>query len=161
MNTHSLLRSRCERLTLRAGRNADQGWRDASADIRPALSPDRRLDCSGYDLGANAKVPRVSRSLCCDWDWSRAFALNRNALAGVASVTVRGLAAVPGSETPVPRAPRERGSLKSEESNSHDSNKGDCTLKTTNIILPKVVSRDEWLAKEKAATRARDASISW
>ena len=70
----SLLRNCCERLGLWVARGADQGWRAASADARPALSRHRRLDCSGRDPGAGAEVPRVSGRVSGSWDWLRAFA---------------------------------------------------------------------------------------
>src|SRR5580693_7992455 len=80
-------------------------------------------------------MSRVSCRLFSDWNWPRGFAFNRNALAGIASVSVHRLANLPGGATPVPAPPRENGSPESKGSTRQDSNKRDCTLKTANREL--------------------------
>jgi hypothetical protein len=45
----------------------------------------------------------------------------------------------------VPLRRRERGFFNAKGSTYHRPREGDCTLKTTNIELPKVVTRAEWL----------------
>ena len=67
-------------------------------------------------------------------------------------------------EGPWPLRPRQSGSSQSEELFSDNPNKGECIMITTNISLPTVATRAEWLvarrellAREKELTRRRDA----
>ena len=112
------------------------------------------MDGSGGHPGHPAEVSGLPGSLRGALDRTRAFALNRNAPAGVAADSVRLLAAISSGETPVSLRRRERGSLKSEKSSSHDPNRGECIMKTTLIGLPKVVSRAKWIAARNALRRS-------
>jgi hypothetical protein len=53
----------------------------------------------GRHPGALAKVPRMLRGVRCDWDWSRAFAVDRDIPADAACDPVHGVVGIPCSKT--------------------------------------------------------------